>query len=75
MDNERIQTLKWLDSVPRNKLNTKNMVMIISSANGFVPKFVPKHLLGEKTSNVSNAFKSSNSKTKTNAPPIPKAKS
>ena len=46
MECERQQTLKWLEHVPRNKLNSKNMVMVISS--GGIPKFVPLHLLEDK---------------------------
>ena len=37
------QTLKWLESVPKDKRNLKNMVMVFGE-NG-VPKFIPKHLL------------------------------
>ena len=36
------QTLMWVASVPREKLNTSKMVMIIKYG---LPKFVPKHLL------------------------------
>ncbi len=41
-ESERRQTLRWLESVPRDKINTKNMVMVIKYG---IPKFVPKHLL------------------------------
>ena len=37
------QTLMWMNNYPRNKLNMKNMVMVISE-NG-IPTFVPKHLV------------------------------
>jgi hypothetical protein len=33
----------WMNNYPRNKLNMKNMVMVISE-NG-IPTFVPKHLV------------------------------
>jgi hypothetical protein len=38
----RRQTLRWLEYVPRDKIDTKNMVMVIKYG---IPKFVPKHLL------------------------------
>ena len=41
-DNMKKQTLNWVDSIPRNKLNASKMVMIIKND---VPKFIPKHLL------------------------------
>lgn len=72
MENERIQTLKWLDTIPRKKLNTKKMVMVVSSSTGFVPKFVPRHLLGEKTSNVSTAFESDTRQLKKAGIPLPR---
>ena len=71
MENERIQTLNWLESVPRNKLNTKKMVMVISSASGFVPKFVPMHLLGEKISTVYK-YQSSNIHYSKTGLPLPR---
>lgn len=37
-----LQTLKWVDTVPKKKLNTHKMVMIIKYG---IPKFVPKHLV------------------------------
>lgn len=43
MENERTQTLKWLQYVPKEKVKITNMVMIIE--NG-VPNFIPKHLFG-----------------------------
>ena len=45
MERERQQTLKWLEHVPKKKLNSKKMIMVIS---GGIPKFVPLHLLEEK---------------------------
>lgn len=43
MDTELMkkQTLKWMNTVPRNKLKVSNMVMVICDG---IPKFVPKHL-------------------------------
>ena len=38
------QTLKWCESVPKDKLNIKKMVMVISS-DGRV-SFCPRHLAG-----------------------------
>lgn len=40
--NMKKQTLKWMESIPRKKLNVKNMVMKIEDG---VMKFVPKHLV------------------------------
>jgi len=37
------QTLKWCESVPKEKLNVKKMVMVIGK-DGIV-SFCPKHLL------------------------------
>ena len=37
------QTLKWCENVPRNKLNIKNMVMVIGN-DGSV-SFCPRHLI------------------------------
>lgn len=38
----KIQTLHWVESIPKDKLNKKKMVMVI---NFGIPKFIPKHLL------------------------------
>lgn len=38
------QTMKWCESVPKEKLNIKNMFMVISS-DGKV-SFYPRHLRG-----------------------------
>lgn len=44
MDTEQMrnQTLKWVSTVPRHKLNASKMVMVITDG---IPKFVPKHLV------------------------------
>ena len=44
MDTEQVkkQTLMWMNTIPRDKLNKNKMVMVIR--NG-IPKFIPKHLV------------------------------
>lgn len=36
------QTLKWVESVPKEKLNKHKMMMVIKDG---IPKFIPKHLI------------------------------
>lgn len=36
------QTLKWVESVPKKKLDPKKMVMIIKYG---IPTFIPRHLI------------------------------
>lgn len=38
----KIQTMKWVETIPREKLNANKMVMVILHG---VPKFIPKHLI------------------------------
>jgi hypothetical protein len=44
MDSDQVkkQTIKWVNTVPRDKLNKEKMVMVIRDG---IPTFVPKHLV------------------------------
>lgn len=41
-DHMKKQTLKWMYTIPRDKLNKDKMVMLIRDGK---PTFVPKHLM------------------------------